>query len=487
MTGVDPFADARALWDATVGNGNGSTSELEDEQPGPAQTAFERTDLGNAERLVGLHGRDLRFVPGLGWHAWDGRRHRRDTDGEVYRRAKATVRQMHRDAGDLDDDDERAKLAKWACASASGARLQAMVALAETERAVIVAVDELDDDPWLFNVQNGTIDLRSGELREHRREDHLTKLAPVVYKPDARSDLWESFLDRITGDGAEFRAFLHRAVGYSLTGQTSEEVIFFAHGPTATGKSSLLEAFRAVLGEYAATADFETFLKRHGDSGVRNDIARLAGARLVTSVEVDDGKSLAEGLLKLLTGGDTVAARFLYRETFEFRPRFKLWLGANARPRVSAGDDAMWRRILQLPFTNVIPEAERDERVKLRLRTDPDVHAAILAWAVNGCLEWQRHGLAPPASVLDYTAEYRSENDPLRDWLADACQLDTDAWTPTAELRAAYENWCTSNGEKAIAAGKPFAKALRDKGLQEHRTPSARGWLGIRLMTADAR
>ena len=179
-------------------------------------------------------------------------------------------------------------------------------------------------------------------------------------------------------------AFYRRAVGYSLTGHTSEEVLFFAHGPTATGKSSKLEAIRGVLGDYAATADFETFLKRHGDAGIRNDVARLAGARLVISVEVDDGKALAEGLLKLLTGGDTVAARFLYRETFEFRPVFKLWLAANDRPRVNADDAAMWRRILQLPFVNVIPEAERDERVKLALRNDPAVQTAILAWAVQG-------------------------------------------------------------------------------------------------------
>jgi putative DNA primase/helicase len=366
------------------------------EQP----VAFRFTDLGNAERLVADHGNDLRYAPGLGWFAWDGRRWKRDQDGEAIRRAKRMVRAMYAHAAELDDED-RAALVKWATASESEARLRAAVKLAETELAIVVDAHKLDADGWLFNVGNGTIDLRTGDLREHRREELLTRISPVVYKPDARSKLWESSLERITGGDAELATFLQRAVGYSLTGHTSEEVLFFPHGPTATGKSTKLEAIRAVLGEYAATADFETFLKRHGDAGVRNDIARLAGARLVVSIEVDDGKTLAEGLLKLLTGGDTVAARFLYQETFEFVPRFKLWLAANDRPRVNADDAAMWRRILQIPFVHVIPEAERDDRVKLLLRSVPDVQSAILAWAVHGCLEWQRRGLAVPQCVRD--------------------------------------------------------------------------------------
>jgi putative DNA primase/helicase len=213
-----------------------------------------------------------------------------------------------------------------------------------------------------------------------------------------------------------------------------------------------------MLGEYAATADFETFLKRHGDGGIRNDVARLAGARLVISIEVDNGKALAEGLLKLLTGGDTVAARFLYRETFEFQPRFKLWLAANDRPRVNADDAAMWRRILQLPFTEVIPEAERDERVKLALRTDPDVQKAILAWAVQGCLAWQRRGLDVPQRVRDYTNEYRAENDPIAGWLDDTCELDPLAFTSTADLRASHETWATGNGEQPITTKTTSAR-----------------------------
>jgi putative DNA primase/helicase len=448
--------------------------------PRATRREFRLTDLGNAERLVFEHGHDLRFAPGLGWYAWDGRRWKRDADGEAIRRAKQTVRTMYADAVEVEDSDLRKKLVAWAIASESEARLRAAVKLAETEREVIVEADALDADPWLFCVANGTIDLRTGELRQHGREDLLTRLTPVTYRPDAQSELWDSFLARVTGADGELASFLQRATGYSLTGRTSEEVLFFLHGQTATGKSSLLEGLRAVFGEHGATADFETFLRRHGDAGVKNDIARLAGARLVISVEVDNGKSLAEGLLKLLTGGDTVAARFLYRETFEFVPRFKLWLAANERPRVSAGDEAIWRRIHQLPFTEVIPEAERDERVKLALRTDPGVQSAILAWAVQGCLEWQERGLAVPEVVRDYTAAYRAENDLLRDWLADCCELASDAWTSTADLRKSYDEWCTTNGEKPLSAQR-LGKLLAAKGLGEERPKGVRGRSGIRV------
>jgi putative DNA primase/helicase len=451
----------------------------------PTEHMFRLTDLGNAERLVAQHGADIRYAPGIGWLAWDGRRWKRDGDGELMRRAKRTVRAMYEEAGRLDDQHERKALLKHALASESEARLQAAVSLAKNERPVIVEADRLDADPWLFNAVNGTIDLQTGQLHEHCRDDLLTRITDVVYRPDAHSDIWDSSIKRVTGGDSELAGFLQRAFGYSLTGHTTEEKLFFVHGPAATGKTTTLEAIRLVLGEYSATADFETFLRRRGDAGIRNDVARLAGARLVISVEVDDGKALAEGLLKVLTGGDTVAARFLYRETFEFQPRFKLWLAANTRPRVSADDTAMWRRILQVPFVQVIPEAERDERVKIALRTDRGVQSAILAWGVQGCLAWQRDGLNVPQSVLDYTAEYRAENDPLRDWLTDCCELAANEWTATKDLRESYDAWCAAAGEKPMHS-KTFATHLKAKGLNEHRTTSARGWLGI-TMTDDAK
>lgn len=444
------------------------------------------TDVGNAQRLVREHGADLRRVPGLGWHVWDGRRWRRDDNGEVERRAKGTARRMIAQAAALDDRPAGRELVKHALRSEGLRSIRAMVALAETEREVVTRADDLDADLYLLNVTNGTVDLRTGELRPHSRRDLLTKLAPVDYQPEAKHSLLDSFLARITGGSADLARFLQRAVGYSLTGETSEEKLFFAHGPEATGKSTLLEAVKALLGDYATTADFETFLKRRGDAGVRNDIARIAGTRLVVSVEVDEGKAFAEGLLKLVTGGDTVAARFLYREAFEFTPRFKLWLAANHRPAVNADDGAMWRRIVQVPFVETIPPAERDPDVKRRLKHDPEVQTALLAWAVAGCLDWQLGGLRVPQAVADYTNDYRHESDPLRGWLEDECTLDANRTTLAADLRASYEAWCRRNSEPPLTPQK-FGQKLGKRGLHPGRIghDRSRAWHRIALRSAD--
>ena len=207
---------------------------------------------------------------------------------------------------------------------------------------------------------------------------------------------------------------------------------------------------------------------------------------MVISVEVEDGRKLAEGLIKQITGGDKIAARFLHREYFEFQPQFTLWLVANARPRAHADDDALWRRIVQIPFTVVIPPDERDPDLKRRLRTDPHEQTAILAWLIQGCLDWQRCGLDVPRRVHDYTDEWRTENDPLGEWIADSCDLDPDAWTPTHELRASYEHWATANGIHPISGGKPWTSALKAHGLTDHRRKAARGWTGVKV-TGDGR
>lgn len=444
---------------------------------------FSLTDLGNAERLVAAHGSDIRYVPGLGWLAWDGRRWARDDTGALLRLAKRTARAILHDAANCEDNDERGRILTWARNSESEPRLKAMVSLAASEEAVVARSGQLDADPWLLNVQNGTIELETGKLREHGQRDLITKLAPVAYDPDAVSPRWDAFLERVTGSDRDLLGFIQRLAGYTITGRTDEEILAFPHGPGATGKSTAVEAIRGVLGDYGCTADFETFLARRGDAGIRNDIARLAGARMVVSVEVDDGKRLAEGLIKALTGGDTITARYLYAEAFEFTPQFTLWLVANARPRVHADDDALWRRILQIPFTVVIPPDERDPELKRALRTNPVEQAAILAWLIQGCRDWQTRGLDVPDRVRDYTAEYRAENDPLAEWITDECQLNEQSWTSARDLRDAYERWCAASSTTPLDSGHPWGKALKAHDCKRKRHAAAHGWQGITLMT----
>ncbi len=440
------------------------------------------TDLGNAQRLVAEHGQDLRYCPAWrAWLIWDGRRWIRDGQLEVDRRAKATIWRLHREAIDLTDPERRNVLVKHALRSEQSARLGGMVTLAQSEPGIPVLREELDPHPWLLNVLNGTVDLRTGQLRPHCRDDLLTRLAPINYDPEARSEVWEKFLRDATGGDAAFAAFLQRAAGYSLTGDTSEEVLFFVYGPEATGKTTYIEALKATLGDYATTADFEAFLARPQVGAVRNDIARLAGARLVASVEVDEGKKLAQGLVKQLTGGDTVTARFLYQEQFEFQATFKLWLAANHAPKVSHHDGALWRRILRVPFEQTIAKERRDPQVKAYLSDPARGGPSVLAWAVRGCLAWQREGLGVPGAVTNSTEAYRAEMDPLKEFLADRALLDPSAWAKASELWAAYIAWAREAGEHPVSRLE-YADSLRARGCSEDRKKNVgRLWRGVGL------
>jgi putative DNA primase/helicase len=328
----------------------------------------------------------------------------------------------------------------------------------------LLAPDALDADPWLLNVRNGTIELKTGELREHRRDDLITKLASVEYDPEAEDKRWDTFLEQVTDGDDVLAGFLVRAVGCTLVGFASEEAIFFVHGPGATGKTTFVEAVKTALGDYALTTGFDTFLRKRA-GGIPVDIARFPGARLVVASEVDEGQRLAEGMVKQLTGGDTVTARHLYSSPFEFKPQMTLWFVANSRPAVVGSDDGFWRRMTQIPFLRVVPEGERNTDFKRQLTLDPAALAAVASWAVRGCLDWQRVGLEVPQKVRDYTADYRTENSPIDRWMSDELAFEPEAITTNGELRASLESWIRANEFKEIP-WTAVPKALKKLGCE---------------------
>ena len=441
------------------------------------------TDLGLARRFVAQHGAKIRFdYSRRWWLIFDGRRWARDENGEIRRLMKQTARTIWAEVAAATNDVRFKELQQFARRAESESGLKAALSMAESERVIAVTAAKLDVDPWLLNVVNGTLDLRTGLLRPHSAGDLLSRLAPVEYDPAATHQVWNSFLTGAVNHDDDLIAFLARAVGYSLTGDTGEEKLFFVHGPAAAGKSTFLEAVKSVLGDYAVVSDFETFLQRNQVGGPRNDIAALAGKRFVTSIEVDQGKRLAEGLVKMLTGGDTVSARFLYQEAFEFRPQFKLWLAANHAPRVRDDDDAMWRRILRVPFINVIPKERRDPAIKATLRDPSKAGPAVLAWAVHGCRDWQEHGLGVPPVIESATSEYRQNMDPLKDFLADRCILGANNVVGKGELRDTYESWAKENGVDAIR-GKTFADKIEAHGVEDGWQHERRIWRGIGLVS----
>ena len=439
------------------------------------------TELGNAERLVARHGSDLRYCHPWGrWLVWDGRRWQVDATAEIMRRAKETVRAMYGEAAQEDNAKRRSELASWALKCEREARVKSMVSLGRSEIGIPVQPDELDVDPWLLNVENGTIDLKTGELRPHRRDSLITKLAPVQYNPDATCPRWFAFLDQIMDGREDLIHFLQRAVGYSLTGDTSEQVMFILHGLGANGKTTLVTVVRTTFGDYAQTTRTEALLIRHQDS-IPNDIARLQGVRMVTAVEAEAGRRLAESLVKQLTGGDPVAARFLHAEWFEFVPSFKLWFITNHRPRIIGTDDAIWRRIRLLPFSVTIPEKKRDPHLAEALCEES---SGILAWAIRGCLEWQREGLGLPDEVKAATAAYRDDMDVLGGFLDECCVLSAAAETPSRDLRAVYVKWCEANGENPLSQ-RAFGGVLKERGLVSRKSRGIKVWEGIQFRSRN--
>jgi putative DNA primase/helicase len=452
-------------------NGNGAA------QP---KSEYNLTDLGNARRLVHRHGRNLRYCwLWRKWLVWDGKRWVKDDTGEVYRLAKETVSSIYQEAAAAPNDETRKEIGKHATRSEAGARIKEMVDLARSD--VPVMPNELDTSPDLLNTESGTIDLCTGELREHRHEDLITKIAPTRYRPDAAAPTWEIFLKRVL-PGEDLRAFVQRAVGYSATGDTSEQCMFINHGGGANGKSTFQEAIAAALGDYAMRAPTEMLLAKRTDS-VPNDVARLKGARFVSASETEEGRRLAESRIKDLTGQDTITARFMKAEWFDFAPSHKLWLSTNHKPEIRGTDAAIWRRIRLVSWTVTIPPEEQDRKLPIALRHEL---AGILAWVVRGCLQWRREGLQATDEVRKATGEYRAEMDVLAGFLSECCELDTGHWEYAKDLYECYKRWCDENGERPEPQRK-FGGRLGERGFQRDRGGS-RGagiWRGVRLTEGE--
>ena len=404
------------------------------------------TDLGNARRFAQRHGRDVSYVRQWGWVVWDGTRHRLDTRGEVQRLAKETVGSIYGESSRL-EDSRREAVAQHAIRSEAKSRIQAMIDLAWSEPGIVASPDDFDKDPWLFNCQNGTIELRTGTLREHRREDLITKLSPTHFEEHVGGEVFMRFLDRIMEGKPQVANYLRRLIGYSLTGLTVEQILLILYGQGSNGKTTLLEVIGEMMGDYAQHTPASTFMVQRGER-IPNDIARLQGARLVVATETEEAKRLSESLVKSLTGGDSVAARFLHKEFFEFKPQFTPFLATNHRPTIKGVDHAIWRRLKLIPFTITIPDDEQDKELPEKLRQEMP---AILSWAVMGCLEWQRDGLKEPKEVSVSTDTYRSEMDVLGEFFEECCAIDKTAEALARDIFQAYKEWCLHCGEKVFS------------------------------------
>lgn len=449
--GDDGASTADALGNATNDNTHGAIS-----------SALSEDAL--AEEFSRVHGNHWRYVAAWGqWLTWTGTVWRRESTLLAYDLARGVCRTAAADA----DPKVRAKIS-------SASTIAAVERIARADRRHAEGTEVWDRDPWVLNTPAGLVDLRGGKTGPHDPTLAMTKITSA--SPQGSCAIWREFLATVTGGDLELQSYLQRMAGYCLTGVTTEHALFFLYGTGANGKSVFANTLTTLLGDYAAVAAMDMFMASHGDRHP-TDMAGLRGARVVTAIETEQGSRWAESKLKALTGGDKITARFMRQDFFEFIPQFKLLIVGNHKPSIRNVDEAMRRRLHMVPFTITIPPAKRDKTLPERLLAERD---GILAWALEGCLEWQRVGLQPPAAVMAATDEYFEAEDAIGRWIDERCDLGNQFTEASNALFADWKLWADNNGEYA-GSNKRFAETLIGRGLERWRSSQAKGFRGIAL------
>lgn len=434
-------------------------------EKGMANPKFAQNDVGNSQRLASIFKDKIRYCDALGWLVWtDEGRWEPDDSGEIMVCAKKTVANIDIEASQIKNDAAQKKLRVHAHNSGQASKLKAMVDLARSEIDIPMSMDELDADPYLLGVASGTVDLKTGLLHEAEPWELITKKTACAYDPEALCPTWDRFFDWAFNGNERVKRFVQKAIGYSLTGDTKEDCYFFCYGSGQNGKSTMLNTLDDLWGDYGEVSDFSSFTVKQND-GPRNDIAKLKGSRLVSASEITRGKHLDEALVKQITGGDPITARFFRKEFFSFKPTFKLWFAGNDKPEITGTGDSIWGRTRLLPFTQTVAPDDRDLKLREKLRAEGP---GILAWGVRGCLLWQEEGLKPPPEVLAASQGYRDEMDLIGNFLSDKdyCDLDPKADAGVVEAWDRFKAWCTATNER-LCRRKEFVSAVVAHGYEK--------------------
>lgn len=441
------------------------------------------TDLGNAKRFANRYCNRLLYCEKwTRWFVWDGKRWKDDEILEVYRLSGVLIRSLYSEAKKIRDEEERKAFLSHLAKSESYRAQTAMLNLSKAESVFAVRPSDLDRDPWLLTVENGTLDLRAGALRPHAQADRITKLAPVVYDSAASCPAWLDFLHMVMNANQRLVSFLKRAFGCCLTGITSDKAMFILYGASGdNGKSTMVDVIQLLLGDYATRTPTDTFLKKK-EGAIPNDVAKLKGARFVWASENERGSRLSEALIKEMTGGDKLSARFMRGEFFEFYPEFKPWLATNHKPQVR-GDRALWNRLKLIPFNVTIPKEKQKPRHEVMAMFRAEF-PGILNWALDGCLEWQRSGLGVPDEVVEATREYEAEQDTFAMFLEEKCVRVPGAHALSLALYREYKNWAEQYGEAPVSH-KMFASFMSERGFEKAKTKKGFLYSGVGLQTED--
>ena len=427
------------------------------------------SDIDLALRFADRHAHRLRFVADWGkWLSWNGQRWRFDTTLAAFDLARDLCRE---EAAKCNKKGDRKAIA-------SAKAVAAVVTLARADRRIAATVEQWDANPWCINTPDGVVDLRTGEKRPHQPEDYLTKMTAVGPRGDCPK--FKAFLNRIMGGDPEAVAYLQRVCGYCLTGDTSEQAMFFAHGGGQNGKGVFLQTIGGVLADYCKTAAIETFTESKTDRHP-TELARLHNARLVTATETERGRHWAESRLKLLTGGDPITAHFMHKDDFEYLPQLKLFFSGNHKPGLRSVGVAMRRRINMIHFAVKIPDGEKDPRLADKLKAE---RPGVLQWMIDGCLAWQKRGLDPPQAVTKATDDYFRDQDSQSVWIDECCERDENAWTRTTALFSSWKTWAEKAGVRSGDI-KSFGEALEAEGFVWSHRKTGNGYEGLRIHRDD--
>lgn len=482
--GLDPTEIQRTLLSART---NGSANPRNAPKPPKPKSnvdlldkRFEKSDLGNAERLYALYGDHIHYVSQWDtWVFWNGQYWQKDTIGYVSRLAHTTIRLLLQFAITITDDDKRKTMVRFAISSQNRRTFDNMLATARDLLGVRIDANVFDNDPWLLNCANGTLNLKTGKLQPHTQTDLITRILPTKYDPIAQAPIWLTFLNTVFESNAELIEYIQRAVGYSITGDVREDCLHFAFGDGGNGKSTFFKALETLLGEYAHKSPSSMFMAQKFE-GIPVDVAALQGKRFVVASEISKGARWNEAKVKDLTGGDKLTARYMRQNPFSFEPTHKVWIYGNDKPIISGSNTGIKRRMRLIPFLVKIPESILDEDFDALLI--PEL-AGILNWVVRGCLAWQQRGLKPVETISHATTNYIDEMDWLQTFIDDYCVVDVQERCMFKYLYQAYVAKCKTLSEYAYSKHEFQERLIRKNFKFKPGTGNQLYIFGIRHLT----
>lgn len=443
------------------------------------------SDVGNAERVIALYGSGIRYdCTRNKFFIWNGCSWQLDTKNSIYKLAKSTLRRLMSEVDSLDAKEDAAikemkhTLKSFAVRSENDSRIRAMVNQLRSQSEIMY--EGWDSGIYKLNLNNGTLDLKTGRLHSHNKNDYITRKINLDYDEKAACPRWMEFLNKIFMEDTGMMDFIQRSIGYSLTGSQKEQCFYMLYGNGANGKTTFLNTIKMITGDYTDSLRASSLMARQFDHGARGDLAKLQGKRFVCASELNDGQYFDESLLKCLTGGETIPVRFMYCEEFDLKPYFKIWLCTNEKPRIKGTDLGIWRRVRLIPFLYTFTDAEKDKDF-FQTRLLPEL-PGILNWAVEGCLKWMSDGITIPEISLAELENYRQEMDVVQRFVDECCILGDMYTIRVGDLYQRYCTWCSKSGDRTMT-GIKFGKKMKEKGFEQIKDKYARRWKGIGVYT----